>query len=71
MILAMNDKIYVMLFLRKSISALESVGGLITNIDQSCNPVFKSLHSRDEINLQNIEAQYLHNFKTIYINIII
>ena len=67
----MNDKFYLMLFLRKSISALESLGGLITNIDQSCNPVFKSLQAMDKITLQNIEAQYLRNFKTIYINIII
>ena len=56
MILAMNDKICLMLFLRKSISALESLGGLITNIDKICNPVFKSLQARDEISLQNIEA---------------
>ena len=68
MILAMNDKIYLMLFLRKSISALESLGGLITNIDQSCNPVFKSVQARDEINLKNIEAKFIRNFEIIHIN---
>ena len=62
MILAMNDKIYLMLFLRKSISALESLGGLIINIDKSCNPVSKSLQAKDKINLQNIEAHLYAQF---------
>ena len=58
----MNDKIYLMLFLRKSISALESLGGLITNIDKNCNPVSKSLQAKDEISLHNIEAHLYVQF---------
>ena len=64
----MNHIIYLMLFLRKSISAFESLGGLITNVDEICNPVFKSVQARDEINLLNIEAKFIRNFEIIHIN---